>query len=183
MAGSLHLEGGDEARHHGVHEERHAGEPHPPLRAAAKACDRLGGFARGGQDGAAMDGQLASDGRRLQRSATRDEKRLADTRLQQRERAREGRLRDADQRGALGDAARVDDGGELNEVALVDLHRTSRTSGGRRLPIGAAETWRDTHFFITIWYIVLRSFYQTRGYLGLRSGPRTPMSAPFGRTP
>ena len=69
-----------------------------------------------------MIGQRASERRRLQRPPALDEQRLAEPLLQHGERARDRRLGHAEQGRALGDAAGLDDGSELDQMAFVELH-------------------------------------------------------------
>ena len=69
-----------------------------------------------------MHGELPPDGGRLQGAPPGHEKRLADALFEQRQSARERGLGHPDQGRALGDAARIDGGGELHEMAFVDFH-------------------------------------------------------------
>ena len=69
-----------------------------------------------------MVGEGAAERRRLERPAALEEERLAEPLLEHRECPRHRRLGQPDQRRAFGDAAGLDHRGELNQMALVDLH-------------------------------------------------------------
>ena len=86
----------------------------------------------------AVIGERPAERRRLKGAAPLEEQGFAEALFQHGERARDGGLGKAEQRRALGDAARPDDGGKLDQVALVYLHNdplySCRTKSSMPMP-------------------------------------------------
>ena len=72
-----------------------------------------------------LSGQLLADDRRDKRPAPWQEEGLSEAFFQVRQRARDGRLAQADQFRAFRDAARFDDGGKLGKVSFVNFHNNA----------------------------------------------------------
>ena len=85
------------------------------------ARNRIGAL-HGGAHGAAEGGELEPGVGRGERAAAALEQRRADALLHQRDGAAERRLRGAEPLGGNAQRAGIEDGGELHEMAWIELH-------------------------------------------------------------
>ena len=93
-----------------------------PLVPFMKPCTASEALRRGGDHHAALRGELRAERRRLKRAPSLHEQGLADPGFKHGERTAHRRLGQAQHGGPLGDAAGIEHGGELHQMALVQPH-------------------------------------------------------------
>ena len=120
--GMLVLEPGDHAGDDALHEEGRAADARQTARAAAKSLRRFRRPARGGEHRLAVFGECPSKRCRDQWPLALDEQFRVQPAFQRRERLGDGGLRDAEQGGRLVDAAGLDHGSQMDELAFFQLH-------------------------------------------------------------
>lgn len=112
----------DHPTDHRIHKEGNTANPDETARTSQQALDCLGRTTAFDQYASAVGRKLHAERRGLKRPAVPHKERLADTCLQLGEGAGKGRLRKAECRRTLADAAGIDDGGKLDEMGFVQLH-------------------------------------------------------------